>query len=413
MKEVLAARPVVFRDMYPVSTTYATHGIYYYPAKFIPHVVRYCIERYSPGPSARLFDPFAGSGTAGVEAYLQGLDFVLADINPIIGHLTEVKLLHLDPRKDWRAELDRCLAAIENGNGSFAPAWKGMGYWYEPVVLEDLMNKWGNLKELNSPLKSILSFALLRVSRLFSWDEDKAPKLFRSRRKTEELQEVLRGDWKASLKARLEKTAAEYLMRVVDFNRFASHLSREPEYRVCGGADVSEREEFPEIRYDLVVTSPPYLQAQEYMRTSKLDLYWLGYSEREIKRLTAREIPYKKPPDDWRDIYPRIGDIADERGGNQKPLVVSYFYYLLKALDLTVGNLSPGGHVCVFLGSPKAQGDEISIWMEIHGFFMEKGLDIVEVSEDRIANRKLFRGRKNLNPGGMDSEFLVVARKGS
>ncbi|MGC8893626.1 MAG: hypothetical protein ACP5QG_02110 [candidate division WOR-3 bacterium] len=291
MKEVLGARPVIFRDMYPVSTTYATHGIYYYPAKFIPHVVRYCIENYSRGPGTRLFDPFGGSGTAGVEAYMSGLDFALADINPILKHLAEVKLLRLDPHKDWRAELDRCLAALESGNGRFVPSWKSMGYWYEAPVLEELMNRWGNLEGLQSPLKSILIFALLRISRLFSWDEDKAPKLFKSKRKTEELQEILNGDWKAVMRARLEKTAREYLARVTEFNHFVRGLAREPKYEIYNGIDISEPGEFPGVRYDLVVTSPPYLQAQEYLRTSKIDLYWLGYSEKEIKRLARSEIP--------------------------------------------------------------------------------------------------------------------------
>ncbi len=410
VKEVLAARPVIFRDMYPVSTTYATHGVYYYPAKFIPHVVRYCIENYSSHPGVRLFDPFAGSGTVGVEAYVSGLDFAIADINPILKHLAEVKLLRLDPQKDWRAELDRCLTALENGNGRFVPSWKSMGYWYEAPVLEALMNKWGNLMELDSPLKSILIFALLKVSRLFSWDEDKAPKLFKSKRKTEELREILKKDWKAAMNTRLEKTATEYLARVIEFNRFAGGLVREPVYEIYNGIDISEPGEFPGISYDLVVTSPPYLQAQEYLRTSKLDLYWLGYSEWEIKKLMSREIPYKKPPADWQREYPAIEEIVSSQ--SQKVLMVSYFYYLLKAFDLTLENLSSGGHICVFLGSPRAQGNEISIWRVIAEHFENRGLELIEVLEDRIANRKLFRGRKNLNPMGMESEFLVVARKG-
>lgn len=340
---------------------------------------------------------------------MQGLDFTLADINPILKHLAGVKLLRIDPDKDWQGELDRGLAAIEKGNGRFAPSWKTIDYWYPSPVLEELMRRWGNLMGLESPLKPVLVFALLDVSRLFSWDEDKAPKLFKSKRKTKELQQILNGDWKASMKARLEKKATEYLERVIEFNRFAGHLSREPEYKVFNGVDVSDPWSFPEISYDLVITSPPYLQAQEYLRTSKLDLYWIGYSEEEIKRLTRREIPYKRPPAEWCREYPLIGELASPEGHNS--LVVSYFYYLLKALDLTVKNLSPGGYICVFLGSPKAQGNEIPIWGAIAEHFESRGLEPTKVLEDRIANRKLFRGRKNLNPGGMESEFLVVARK--
>ena len=40
---------VSFRDLVPeiVSTSYLTHSIYYYPAKFIPQVVKYCIDNYT------------------------------------------------------------------------------------------------------------------------------------------------------------------------------------------------------------------------------------------------------------------------------------------------------------------------------------------------------------------------------
>ncbi|MGC8893625.1 MAG: hypothetical protein ACP5QG_02105 [candidate division WOR-3 bacterium] len=93
-------------------------------------------------------------------------------------------------------------------------------------------------------------------------------------------------------------------------------------------------------------------------------------------------------------------------------LAISYFYYLLKAFDLTLENLLPGGHICVFLGSPKTQGKEVPIWRVIADHLENRGLQLIEVFKDRIANRKLFRGRKNLNPMGMESEFLVVARKG-
>ena len=42
-------RLVSFRDLVPeiTSTSYLTHGIYYYPAKFIPQVVRFCLDSYT------------------------------------------------------------------------------------------------------------------------------------------------------------------------------------------------------------------------------------------------------------------------------------------------------------------------------------------------------------------------------
>ena len=43
-----------------------------------------------------------------------------------------------------------------------------------------------------------------------------------------------------------------------------------------------------------MITSPPYLQAQEYIRSTKMELFWLGYSEAKIRELSRLEIPYRK-----------------------------------------------------------------------------------------------------------------------
>jgi DNA modification methylase len=74
---------ISFRELVPdiTDTNYVTHGLFFHPAKFIPQVVRFCIRHYVP-KGGRVFDPFAGSGTTGLEAVIAGADAYLADINP-------------------------------------------------------------------------------------------------------------------------------------------------------------------------------------------------------------------------------------------------------------------------------------------------------------------------------------------
>ncbi|MDZ4230932.1 MAG: hypothetical protein U1B77_03845, partial [Dehalococcoidales bacterium] len=57
-------RPVIFRELTPEipSTTYATFGLYKYPAKFIPQVITYALTTYGR-PGMSVIDPFAGYGT--------------------------------------------------------------------------------------------------------------------------------------------------------------------------------------------------------------------------------------------------------------------------------------------------------------------------------------------------------------
>ena len=81
-------RKISFRDevLDIKSTTYLTHAIYYYPAKFIPHVVKYTIKHYSQKGDT-VADPFAGSGTVGLEAYLNNRNAYLLDLSPLLNHI--------------------------------------------------------------------------------------------------------------------------------------------------------------------------------------------------------------------------------------------------------------------------------------------------------------------------------------
>jgi len=44
-------------------------------------------------------------------------------------------------------------------------------------------------------------------------------------------------------------------------------------------------------------------------------------------------------------------------------------------------------------------------------YFGEQGYALHGVYEDEIKNRQLFRNRRNKNPEGMKSEFLLVMKK--
>ena len=52
-----------------------------------------------------------------------------------------------------------------------------------------------------------------------------------------------------------------------------------------------------ETDHDVLITSPPYLQAQEYIRASKMDLFWLGLSDDAVRGLSKLEFPYQDVPE--------------------------------------------------------------------------------------------------------------------
>jgi len=122
------------------------------------------------------------------------------------------------------------------------------------------------------------------------------------------------------------------------------------------------------------------------------------------------EIPYRQAKE-------RISTLTLEhiRGAIQQQdlqdILDSYFYYTLRSLENAAQMIRPGGKLCIFVGNPKIGGVEVEIWRIIAEYFQERNYEIENIYEDKIKNRKLFRNRKNNNPEGMQSEFLLIMRK--
>ncbi|MDH4129657.1 MAG: site-specific DNA-methyltransferase, partial [Spirochaetota bacterium] len=284
---------VSFRDLVPEikDTSYLTHSIYYYPAKFIPHVVKYCIENLSK-ENDLIIDPFAGSGTVGLEALLMKRNAFLIDINLLLNHIIPIKAFRSSQFLKKGILIDK-LNQIYTNNSLFCPAWNNLDYWYPKEFLDILKKYWGGQKILEQDKYAlIIEASLIKVSKYFSYAEHKTPKLFKSKSKKKLVEELLNIDWQKKLTEMIHSTALTYLERVNEMLMQTNEQDNTITYR--GGVDSTKFIFNKDIQLDLLITSPPYLQAQEYIRTSKMDLYWLGYNDEDIKKITRLEIPYRK-----------------------------------------------------------------------------------------------------------------------
>ena len=125
---------------------YATHGLHPFAAKFPPPLARWAIETFTE-PGEWLLDPFAGSGTALVEARLLGRNALAAEIDPLSRLMARVKATPLDPATVTAAkeQLDRRwedLSHTVRDGGLPAPArlpeFPNRDHWFHPRVQRDL-----------------------------------------------------------------------------------------------------------------------------------------------------------------------------------------------------------------------------------------------------------------------------------
>ena len=398
---------VSFRDLVPEidDTGYLTHAIFAYPAKFIPQIVRYAINTYTK-EGDWIIDPFAGSGTVGVEAYLCKRNAILFDLNLLLNHIMPLKVYHGKERLR-EADLCKLLEAMRESNHKFIPAWSNVDYWYAPEILDVLSQYWGFIHNADDTVYStIIKSALLKVNKRFSYTEDRTPKLARSKRKLQAIEELLQENWKEQLDEMVHSLSLKTLRSLNDFVVYTQQHENKVEFH--GGVDSS----YVAVPYkcDALITSPPYLQAQEYIRSTKMDLFWLGHTEEEVKELSRLEIPYRKAD---RVIQTETLDKIREtltRDDLRKRLD-SYFCHTVNALENAMNQLKPNAAACIFVGNPCIDGITVEIWRILAEYFTEHGFGFEKVYEDRIKTRQLFGARKNKNPDGMKSEYFLILRK--
>ena len=402
---------VSFRELVPEinDTGYLTHAIFAYPAKFIPQVVRYAINTYTK-EGDWIIDPFAGSGTVGVEAYLCKRNAVLLDLNLLLNHIMPLKIYSGKDRLD-EADLCKLLDDMRESSHPFIPAWSNVTYWYAPEILEVLSRYWGFINNMDGGVYStIIKSALLKVNRRFSYTKDRTPKLAKSKRKLKVIAELLKENWREQLDEMVYSLSLKTLNNLNDFVMHTKpHQNKvAPEIHWQGGVDSS----YVAVRRecDALITSPPYLQAQEYIRSTKMDLFWLGHTEAEIQELSRLEIPYRKAD---RQIQTETLDKIRQRltRSDLQKRLDSYFCHTVNALENSMNQLKPNAASCIFVGNPRIDGIIVELWRILAEYFTERGFVFEKVYEDKIKARKLFGARKNKNPDGMKSEFLLILRK--
>ena len=402
---------VSFRELVPEinDTGYLTHAIYAYPAKFIPQIVRYAINTYTK-EGDWIVDPFAGSGTVGVEAYLCKRNAVLLDLNLLLNHIMPLKV-YRGKEILSEASLYKLLADLQENNKQFTPTWSNVTYWYAPEILEVLSQYWGFISNTDDGIyAAIIKSALLKVSKRFSYTEDRTPKLARSKRKLNAIEALLKENWREQLDGMLQSLSLKTLRDLNDFVVYTQQHHAEDLGRVefRGGVDSSDVA-VPRV-CDALITSPPYLQAQEYIRSTKMDLFWLGHTEAEVQALSRLEIPYRKAD---RVIQTETLDKVRETLTREdlRKRLDSYFCHTVNALENSMNQLKSKAAACIFVGNPRIDGITVEIWRILAEYFTECGWTFEKVYEDRIKTRKLFGARKNKNPDGMKSEFLLILRK--
>ncbi|UCG04349.1 MAG: hypothetical protein JSW11_10250 [Candidatus Heimdallarchaeota archaeon] len=479
MEQTVQVRNYAFKqklkDIIP-PTNYLTHNLYSYPAKFIPHVPYYVISRFLKKDNCIVLDPFAGSSSTAIEALHLGHNSICIDINPLTNFLTKVKTqritfklaqqtpLKLDPFLDTNIDklsneeieiihLNKIQQQISKCDEKFYPRWKNIDHWYPTEFKHYLAQIWGFIYSIEDrypeDFMNLLKLTSLYISRYLSYAARDVPKLFRSKRRiiqVEELRKKIKSDPNIPYDT-FRRTLIKYFNQMMALTKVLEKKNISPDYDekilkdnircnqtnkrkiIClGDTDVlSLRLPLDEEFIDLVITSPPYIYAQEYIRSTKLDLYWLNLvDDNRVRELTKKELGTKKSTDieliknKLRNInsFNSTMKILEKRekakygmNGKYTPLTYNYFYDMFLIIESINRYLKRKGIFGLFIGNPTVLGYQVPCHRIFYEIFIDLGLTIKEFGYDEIVSPRLLKGRQNLSPYGMKAEWLIIGQK--
>ncbi|MGD0780484.1 MAG: hypothetical protein ABR954_06895 [Dehalococcoidales bacterium] len=395
-------QPVIFRDLIPEipSTTYATFGLYKYPAKFIPQVIAYALSTFGR-PGMSVIDPFAGYGTVGTVARLCGNDYELWDLNPLLKHLHAVAIM-----RPVEIDADALVRKMSTCTSKAFPDWGNISYWYPEQFLTLLYKAWGFYHTLDhEEWERLLLIPLLKATHYFSYNDEKRQKLSRSPMANSRISRLLNQDWEQIFYTMVLKGIKQVLNRLIEYQ------SLKPENvnsSIRAGIDSSDTK--LEVDRNILLTSPPYLQAQEYIRATKMDLYWLGYKEEYIKELGKKEFPYQDVPRFPINSKTYFDCLENIKEPHMIKLFERYFYGVLKTLTQLQEHITD--KLLLFVGPATIRTIPIPLDRIFTEHFESLGWKHEITLIDTIVSRGMFFYKLNPATGKKDNrmstEHLVV-----
>jgi hypothetical protein len=386
------------------STTYGTFRLYNYPAKFIPQVIDFTLKHYSK-PGVTVLDPFAGCGTVGLVSRLNGHNYELWDINPMLKVLHSIAVM-----KPIKVEVDPLIRSMKTSREEFLPQWSRITYWFPEKFLPLLYKVWGYYHSLeNSQTKKLLLIPLLKTTGYYSYNDPQRQKLSKSPHSKKRILSLLKSDWESLFYQMVAKETKTVQRKLIEYQNLNPKSVKAV---VRGGVDALYQRQNHD-GWNILITSPPYLQAQEYIRSSKTDLFWLGFSEKKVREFGRKEFPYRDVESCpiYSETYHRF--IKDIHETHLRKIFENYFHGVLGALTKLQKKVQT--HLFLFVGPATIRTRPVPIDKIFSEHFTALKWIHTETLVDTIVSRVMFSSKVNPATGlkdvRMTKENLVILEK--
>ena len=369
-------------------TTYSRHNFHAFAAKFPPQLPALFIENLTQEGEVVL-DPMAGSGTALLEAALLGRHAIGVDIDPLAYRVSTIKTMRVSPDAVLTAahgvvrQAQRAIRDPERLRRAMAANFstetlRFIHYWFMPGTQLELMALVEAIDRVeDARIKAFLEVALSSIIVTKSGGVSMARDLAHSRPHKDH--------------EKIPKDAIEQFSQRVRKN-LRSLAGPVPQGHVQVYRGDARHLQVGDDTVDLIVTSPPYANAIDYMRAHKFSLVWLGEPITALSELRSTYIGTEKTGAHPLQSFGKVSrEVLTEimRRDEKKARVMSMY---LRDMSLVFSEmlrvLNPGRCAVVVVGSSTMRGLDVRTHDCLAEVAASVGWRIVGMASRRIARDK-------------------------
>ena len=387
--------------------SYASHDLHAFAAKFPPQLPRAFIRGLT-NPGDVILDPMMGSGTTVVEALLEGREGIGLDIDPLALRLCRVKVTPLDINilRDIGvtviARASNLLSDKEIIDQNLVRRFdtqtkEFVNYWFCPTTQRELTALALAIQEIDNPLaRHFLELTFSSIIITKSGGVSRARDLAHSRPHL---------DGTKIPKNAIEQFVLKLRKNLVSIAQLKANGSNAAiitsDARLMPLADRS---------VDLIVTSPPYANAIDYMRAHKFSLVWFGESIGNLSELRAKYIGSERVGNSQNTLLSESAEYITrqlkELDQSKAAILHKYFVEMMLVFAEMYRVLQKDSIAIVVVGTSTMRGLDVQTHICLADIASSEGFEVVGVAQ-RILDRN-----KRMMPArfGKKSDSMIEQR---
>ena len=351
-----------------------------FPARMAPELALNVLRRLPQG--SVVVDPMCGSGTVLRYAQDLGHTAIGADMDPLAVLMArvwtrhvpaEAALLEAERLTDQALKLDPKVTHLpwldsDKETASFVQ------FWFAERQANDLRRLSYLLRSMKSDVADLLRLALSRII----VTKDRGATLARDVSHSRPHKVADDNDFDAM--AGFLQAVSKVLAALSSEPKIPARVLMEDARVLCGVGSGS---------VDCVLTSPPYLNAIDYLRGHRLSLVWLGYKIGELRQIRSASIGAERKPDSI-EARSSIKSLAEtlpwyaELDSRHQGIFDRYLLDLMGSTRQVARILKPEGVAVFVIGNSTVRGSYVENSEALKMVAQEEGLTLVQESQREI-----------------------------